>query len=160
MRKRSFIEALGIFLFSSVIAVAINYMRSDGLPVIREGPTDYPISTKGEQTAGFLSLDALLEMIQRPGVLILDARPADDYEEAHIPGARSLPENEWEEHLPLVMQRHAFDGEIVVYCSGVECDSAEEIAALLQDVGYVNVRVYAGGWEEWVGHKLPLESGR
>jgi rhodanese-related sulfurtransferase len=158
MRKRSFIEALGVLLFSAFIAVATNYVRSDGLPGIREIPAHNTGLTNGKQAA-FLSLDAFLEVMQHPGVLILDARPAEDYEEAHIPGAQSLPETEWADHLPLVMQDHAFDDEIIVYCSGFECGSAEEVAVLLQDFGYMNVRVYAGGWEEWLGHKLRLEFG-
>ena len=159
MRKRSFIEALGVFLFSVLIAAVTNYMRSDGLPVIRNNPNQHTDATKGEQTAAVLSLDVFLEVMQRPGVLILDARPAEDYEEAHIPGARSFPEGEWAEHSPLLLERYAFEDEIIVYCSGAECDSAEEVALLLRDVGYINVKVFAEGWDEWVEQGLPMETG-
>ncbi len=156
--KQTFLEALGIFLFTIAIAFTANYVRSDGLSLVREGSARQPRMSEGGEAETILSLEAFLNVRKHPGVVILDARPADDFEQAHIPGARSLPESDWAKLLPRVLQNLSFDHEIVVYCSGIECESAEEVAARLQEVGYSNVKVYAGGWDEWEEHDLPFES--
>ena len=154
MMRRSCIEALGLFLFAVAIAMSANAVRSDGLPLIRG-----KVSPDGGQTGYFLSLEQFLGVMKHPGIVILDARPKEDFDEAHVPTARSLPEDLCADQYPLVLQDLPFDHEMVVYCAGIECESAEEVAVFLQDMGYSNTKVFPGGWEEWEEVGLPVESG-
>jgi rhodanese-related sulfurtransferase len=52
------------------------------------------------------------------------------------------------------------DTEIVVYCANPTCKSSVEVAKRLLELGYRNVRHYAGGKDEWRAAGLPLEGSR
>jgi molybdopterin/thiamine biosynthesis adenylyltransferase/rhodanese-related sulfurtransferase len=86
-------------------------------------------------------LRALLADVTPP--LLLDVRNPLEYQRRHLPGAVLLP-------LPQLSDRAAEvprQGAVVVYCqSGVR--SAQAVA-LLQSLGYNNVRTLSGGLEEY-----------
>ena len=149
MMKRSCLEALGILIFAAAVAFGANVVRSDSLALIRENSAYRNDSATDGDRKAFLTIELFLESMKHPGIMILDARSKEDFDEAHIPGARSLPEDACAEQYTLVLQNHPFDQELVVYCSGSECESAEDVAIFLQAVGYTNTKVYSGGWEEW-----------
>ena len=54
----------------------------------------------------------------------------------------------------------ARDTEVVVYCADEDCDSSTTVANRLLELGYTNVRHYAGGRRDWEAAGLPLEGGR
>ena len=41
------------------------------------------------------------------------------------------------------------DEEIIVYCGGPKCPQSLQAAQKLMDLGYMNVKAYEGGLEEW-----------
>jgi rhodanese-related sulfurtransferase len=47
--------------------------------------------------------------------------------------------------------------EIVVYCASATCQNSHIAARVLGQLGYANVRVYAGGKEDWSEAGLALE---
>lgn len=47
--------------------------------------------------------------------------------------------------------------EVVVYCADEGCDSSVIVGRRLLELGYRNVRHYAGGKRDWVEAGLPLE---
>jgi rhodanese-related sulfurtransferase len=49
------------------------------------------------------------------------------------------------------------DEQIVVYCSNPGCLASLAVYHRLADHGYINVRRYAGGLDDWEGAGLPLE---
>ena len=46
---------------------------------------------------------------------------------------------------------------VVVYCSGEECGSSEDLAYELQAEGFTNLYVFKGGWTEWSENGHPIE---
>jgi len=87
-------------------------------------------------------------------VVLLDLRPRDEYEAAHIPGAISIPLEDLEEHLALLPT----EAEIVAYCRGPYCVMAPRGIALLRRHGY-RVRRLEDGVGEWRLAGLPLAAG-
>ncbi len=84
-------------------------------------------------------------------VLWLDARPADDFEAEHVPGAMLLNQEEFNELLPKVLNAWSPEKKIVVYCSKKTCGASREIARRLREEAQLrNVYVLDGGWESWV----------
>lgn len=64
--------------------------------------------------------------------VVLDVRPAEEYEAGHFPGAVSIPLNELEQrHSELPAGRP-----VVVYCRGQFCKFARVAARWLRSVGY------------------------
>lgn len=84
----------------------------------------------------------------------IDARPQDEFEREHVPGALLLNEDRWNELLPQVLAVWAPEKRVVIYCSSESCGSSREIAhRLRKEAGLTNVFVLEGGWEAWKKEK-------
>lgn len=97
----------------------------------------------------------LLAQARRGEVIVLDVRPQQEYDTAHLPHARSLP-------LPELAQRLAElprDVEIVAYCRGPFCLMSDEAVNLLRAHGY-RARKTVDGVSEWQAAGLPLARAR
>jgi rhodanese-related sulfurtransferase len=80
----------------------------------------------------------------------VDARPQEEFEREHVPGALLLNEDRWNELFPQVLAVWAPEKRVVVYCSSESCGSSREIAhRLRKEAGLPNVFVLEGGWEAW-----------
>ena len=93
----------------------------------------------------------LLAYAKRGDVIVLDLRPKDEYDTAHLPYARSLP-------LPELTQRLAElprDVEIVAYCRGPYCLMSDEAVKLLQAHGF-RAKKTLDGVSEWQAAGLPI----
>lgn len=84
----------------------------------------------------------------------VDARPAEEFEQKHVPGALSLNEDHWNDLLPPVLTAWSPQKRMVVYCSSESCGASREVARRLrEEAGLKNVFVLEGGWEAWLGKK-------
>jgi rhodanese-related sulfurtransferase len=99
-----------------------------------------------------IAVHELLQLLHDDQVVLLDVRPAKEYEASHLPQARSIPVAELEARLAeLPVGR-----EIVAYCRGPYCVFADEAVALLRARGY-QARRLAEGLPDWRSLGLPLE---
>ena len=89
--------------------------------------------------------------------VLVDALAPMSFAHSHLPGAINLPPEWVDERGPGRIPDRSI--EIVVYCSGVSCDSSEIVALRLMELGYPNVRHYSGGKRDWLAGKLPFEGG-
>ena len=81
----------------------------------------------------------------------VDARPDDEFARDHVPGARSLNEDRWNELLPQVLAAWSQEKKVVVYCSSQSCNASREVARRLRNEAQLkNVFMLEGGWEEWL----------
>ena len=84
----------------------------------------------------------------------VDARPDNEFEQDHVPGAIPLNEDRWSELLPAFLGQWSPDKKIIVYCSSQSCNASREVAHRLRDeAGLKDVFVLQGGWEEWLKKK-------
>ena len=108
---------------------------------------------------GDLSLPHFLALVQSGKLLILDARPAVFYRLGHVPGALSVPREEFPAAYARIKAR--LEGRrtepIVVYCSDDSCEDSRLVQAALLKMGYGRVAVFPGGWSEWNDAGLPKE---
>ncbi|WP_151735616.1 rhodanese-like domain-containing protein [Paenibacillus tengchongensis] len=79
------------------------------------------------------------------GFLLVDVRDARAYEEAHLPGAVSLPGGRLSATLPEALAPGTV---LVLYCWGPACNGATKAAARLAARGYT-VKEMLGGIEYW-----------
>jgi len=94
----------------------------------------------------------LLAQARRGEVVVIDVRPAAEFDAAHLPYARSLP-------LPELRQRLAElprGVEIIAYCRGPFCLMSDEAVKLLRRHGY-RARKTPDGVSEWQAAGLPLK---
>lgn len=90
-----------------------------------------------------LGLSELREKMDGGSVILIDVRPKEEFDAAHIPGAISIPLSELEHHFSALPQ----DAEIAAYCRGPYCVYAAQAARLLNERGYRAFRVEEGVFE-------------
>lgn len=98
-----------------------------------------------------ISRKQLMEQAKRGEIVVIDVRPRAEFEQAHLPYARSMPLNE-------IAQRIAelpSDVEIVAYCRGPFCLFSEEAAQLLKANGH-KVSKLLDGVAEWQSAGMSL----
>jgi rhodanese-related sulfurtransferase/DNA-binding HxlR family transcriptional regulator len=91
-----------------------------------------------------ISRDELRGRLRRGDVVLVDVRPADEFDAGHIAGAVSIPVDELDERLAELPP----DTEIVAYCRGAFCAYAHEAVRTLRARGR-SARRLEGGWPEW-----------
>ena len=94
----------------------------------------------------------LLEQARRGEVVVIDVRPQEEFETAHLPYARSMPLPEIERRLAELPKGH----DIVAYCRGPFCLLSDEALKLLAGKGY-RVRKILDGVAEWQAAGMPVE---
>ena len=84
----------------------------------------------------------------------VDARPEEEFEKQHVPGAILLNEDHWNEMLPRMLATWSPEKRVVVYCSSESCGASREVARRLREEARLqNVFVLEGGWEAWLEEK-------
>jgi len=98
--------------------------------------------------------DELLDRVKGGETMVIDVRPANEYQAGHIPGAVNIPVDELSLHLDGLPHGQ----EIVAYCRGPYCMLAYEAVAQLREAGY-QARRLADGFPEWKAESRPVDTG-
>jgi len=96
----------------------------------------------------------LLGRIRRGEVILLDVRPVEEYQAAHIPGALSVPLKDLKSRISNLRRSQ----QIVAYCRGPYCVLAVEAVKLLRAKGFQAQRL-EDGVPEWRAAGLPVAVG-
>jgi rhodanese-related sulfurtransferase len=97
---------------------------------------------------------------QQGRALFIDARPADEYAELHVPRALNLTLSMLEADGAKKLASIAKDREIVVYCSQASCDLSLEVAEKLQGLGFTRVQAFMGGFRAWDEAGYPADTSK
>lgn len=100
-----------------------------------------------------MSREDLLSQAERGEVMVLDVRPAAEFQAGHLPYAQSMPLEELHKRLAELPQ----DKPVVAYCRGPFCLMAAEAVELLRKEGYSAIRL-EDGVAEWRAYGLPVET--
>ncbi|PLX86799.1 MAG: rhodanese-like domain-containing protein [Desulfuromonas sp.] len=109
-----------------------------------------------------LPVPVLLEDVRKlaaEGGVLVDARDWEPFAEGHLPGAVSLPLADVDNLLSRFRQAVQLDRPLVIYCNGYGCPDSYDLALRLIKAGYLDVRVFEGGYPEWRDAGLPVERG-
>lgn len=111
------------------------------------------VSVAAVDLPGEISLDQMSDLVDEKKVLVLDARPEIFHRLGHIPGALSLPRDDFENGYKSLQSRLEGDlrQPIVVYCSSASCEDSKLVKDSLAQLGYQRVSIFPGGWSEWTG---------
>jgi rhodanese-related sulfurtransferase len=87
------------------------------------------------------------------GFVVIDARSADGYKKAHVPGAKSLPHWTINAETTAGLSKETL---LVVYCWSPACNGATKACAKLSGLGF-RVKEMIGGIEYWRKEGYPVE---
>jgi rhodanese-related sulfurtransferase len=99
-----------------------------------------------------ISREELIARLRKREVVVVDVRPAEEFEAGHIEGARSIPIDQLAERLAELPT----DREVVAYCRGPFCAYAHDAVRELRAAGR-RARRLEDGWPEW---RLARRSGK
>jgi rhodanese-related sulfurtransferase len=110
---------------------------------------DYPSIT-------FIGLEEAEDLFSGGEALFIDSRDKKDFRKGHILGAVNIP---FVEHKEEALDLHSIPLKktLVVYCDGSECQSSVALSKVLHKRGFAPIKVFFGGWLEWLKKGLPLE---
>jgi rhodanese-related sulfurtransferase len=168
--KRLFCGILVIVVLSIVLAAAFNFplLRRFAAGEFREGFIDR------REYAGirFITLAETEDLFAQrtqgaEGLLFIDSRGDDDFAAGHIPGALSIPlgrvkrSGNTDTGTELTGTLEFPDAQtLIVYCEGGDCQTSIALAKIIHDKGYMDIRIFIGGWAEWSAAGLPEERSR
>lgn len=98
-----------------------------------------------EKLAFTLGPVELKKMLADGKVKLIDVRAKEDYDEAHIPEAMSMPKAELKDRLSELSEKNVH----VIYCYNAQCHLAAAAALDLAKNGYP-VMELDGGYDVWV----------
>jgi rhodanese-related sulfurtransferase len=90
------------------------------------------------------------------GALFLDARPRDFWRMNRIPGALSLPEDDFDGAFAALEPTLRRAKAVVVYCSGFGCEASHVVARRLRERG-IDAAILDEGLPAWEDAQLPLD---
>jgi rhodanese-related sulfurtransferase len=113
-----------------------------------------PAKTKEELPR--IQIEEAKALYESGKALFVDARGAQEYDEAHIKGAVSIPAGSPPEKIKELVGTLK-NKVLVSYCHGVGCHLADKTAFALYDAGYHKVIIFFGGWPEWTQAGMPVD---
>jgi rhodanese-related sulfurtransferase len=164
--SHTILRMLVIILAGSAIGVIYNAFSPSGItlkgnwsPKTTSDSLIVPYGYVEGQDPAAISLDYAMMKFQSRNTVFLDARYPEDFKAGHIKGAINFPYEEFEQYSSQVLPHLPQNQEIIAYCDGTECETSLLLARELVDLGYRNIKVFFGGWQEWQNAGLSVETG-
>jgi rhodanese-related sulfurtransferase len=156
-------EAFIISLISIVCGLLVNHFSPAGIALTGSWNTKKGVISANEKNDVVVhereiqNVDIVKKIFDQGNTLFLDARTSEQYGEGHIHGSISLPVKQFDEWIGTLFEKYPPSTPIITYCSGRECRDSHELAQLLQDAGYENVKVFSDGYPAWEKKEYPIE---
>jgi rhodanese-related sulfurtransferase len=155
--KRICLEACVLMAFSALFGLTLNHRlvmdAFSGRLVSQQRPAQ---EAKAPLPLPVPILIAEVQQVVSSGGLVVDARSPELFAMGHIDGAVSLPFDEIDAALPHFLDHVSRDRVIITYCSGFGCPDSFDLGVRLIESGYLDVRVFEGGYPEWRDAGLPI----
>ena len=159
---------VGVMVVATLLGIVVNTVRPNGVALIQSGApvetaqhVDHADSMATDTTstvaAGAISLAEMKRAFDEGTAIILDARDAAEYQQGHIPGAINIPYDRIPEYFDVLQSQVPMDARVICYCRSLTCDFSDQLATELKVIGYKNVSVFSGGWEQWTTAGYPIE---
>lgn len=110
---------------------------------------------KGFRVVSTVELKSMMD--EKKSFILVDTRTSEEFQEAHIKGAVSIPEKNFETQLSLLpADKNAL---VVLYCNGVKCGKSKKAAKKADAAGYTNLVLYAEGFPVWEEKGFSIVAG-
>jgi rhodanese-related sulfurtransferase len=128
----------------ALLATALLFACSAPAPVA-DAPKEQPVPQDPALIISLAEVQALVAKGAEGNFILVDSRPEVKFQQAHIPGAISIPKPLIEQNL----DKLAKDKQVIFYCGGVTCALSSKSAEVAQKNGYSNVKVFYAGMPAW-----------
>lgn len=173
-------QHLGFFLIlctlSLCMGLLVNQFRDKPLPLVYQTKEERlqksvqklvearetPKPTEARPLPEVLSLAEFVDFVENKRGLVLDARPEIFHRLGHVPGALSLPRDDFENIYPTLKDKLEVDlaQPVVIYCASVSCEDADLVKKALAALGFTQLKLFERGWAEWTAAGKPEETNQ
>jgi rhodanese-related sulfurtransferase len=147
-----------ILILSVVLGVAINFSLIKRF-LAGEFQQAF-ISSQEYPGLVFITLNEAEDLWFNQQAIILDSRSEAEFAEGHIPGALSIPLEKIKTDDLAIISQLPQDKPLMIYCEGGDCLTSLNLARILYQRGFLDLRVFSGGWKEWMAAGLPTERAK
>lgn len=166
MYKKIVVDGLIVAFLGIVIGITFNYARKDGVTIIKKDvEAEKQISSESEQRSSgnpvepvWIDLREALAYFEEGRAQFVDAREEEEYVEGHIQGAVNVPYGWYLEEHPDLSALIPENKVLITYCGGADCESSIELAMVMYERGYNGIKIFFGGWQDWIDNGLPIET--
>lgn len=120
-------------------------------------PPTEPVADETDSPVRPVSLDAAIGHYRNQTAVFVDARPRNVYQNGHIAGAKSLPDQEFENALGPFFESVDPAVKIITYCDGLNCHLSKSLGEKLLEIGYEDVTYLPDGWRLWQERGMPVD---
>jgi rhodanese-related sulfurtransferase len=146
-----------ILLVSGFLALIANSVHPRKIPWVQDW-SRHVEAKAAKRRIKVIPLSVALRKFQLAESVFIDARPPEEFEAGHIPGAISVPFQSMDEHFKTLGRLIDSGRELVLYCKNRECDDALLLATELQAMGAGSPVLYVDGFELWKKHGGAVEA--
>jgi rhodanese-related sulfurtransferase len=145
------------------LAFTVNFLSPAGIALVGQWDMSQGVITANAKNDGIMDemeiedVKIARQIFDSGKALFVDARARETYDDGHIPGAASLPVGQFDEYIDSFMSEHSTDRPMVTYCSGRTCEDSHRLAVLLQEFGFLDVKVFIDGFPDWEAEGYPIE---
>jgi rhodanese-related sulfurtransferase len=103
-----------------------------------------------------ITVEQAIKIFGSDNSIFIDARTEGEYKLGHIKGAISIPLKKFDQYnykLNVISKNSI----IVTYCDGRGCDLSIDLAEKIVESGFLNVKIFYGGWIDWKEKNYPIE---
>jgi rhodanese-related sulfurtransferase len=151
MKSRTLREALVLIAVSVVIGFAYALLTKQGFFAEKKTDQGQP------EDLEIISFERARALFTSDSALFIDARHAFEYRLGHIRGSVNVALAEFDRDRAR-LNGIAKDRLLIVYCDGADCNSSMELAIRLMGMGFSNVQIFFGGWQEWKTGRMPIDT--
>ncbi len=157
--KMRWLHAVREFLLVVLVATVVgsSYAGVSGKGFFQKKTSPTRLRKLAALAPAMISWNEAQTFFESKKALFIDSRNPHEYRRGHIRGAINIPLNDFEREKQLLAKTPK-DKFLVTYCDGVECNSSMSMAEKLMELGFTNVKIFFGGWQDWEANKLPVES--
>ena len=146
-----------IVFLSTSVSIVFNQLRSNPLAYVKQkveviSNLENLQTESSEPTITGIDIKIAKELFDK-NVLFIDARAEEFYNDGHIPNA--ICSDDFDSLVEQLEKKIEIDEQFVVYCSDSDCGSSEDLSYEFQSIGFSNILLFKGGWQEWVDADYP-----
>ncbi|MEI7589980.1 MAG: rhodanese-like domain-containing protein [Deltaproteobacteria bacterium] len=139
-------QSVGIVIIASCLAISINIIRVDSLPLISH-----------TQQSDTISIKQAYGLYEKGKVIFVDTRDEWSFREmGHLPNALNIEPHSVDKAIDKLKNVSA-GKTIITYCDGEKCQLSKTVAKMLKAKGFTSVKVIVDGWTQWRNSNLPIE---
>ena len=138
-------QAFAVSLLALIVGLAVNFVRSDGVPLFPSPSDDLFKKDKIKQ----ISIVEAQNLLKSREAFFIDLRPTDSFNISHIPGSVNFPAEIIYGMLATFSQHVPMEGKIILYGIDKKDTSPSEVASLFQMMGYNSIYIMTEGWSGW-----------